>query len=320
VAVEQLLEAAAADAWSKSAGLRAPDEVAFLRSIFDVAVRHLDSALGPSLASFGWSSQTRGIFVHGRPFVAFDPKRSRGGCELGDLLIVVHNLRRPRPAGNALLLQGKLGSLPLAFNATNEKQQWRLYHEWPEFWWRHRFAYHYRDGDGRRHVLPAAPHPGAQYLAIKPTTPSGASFHVAKAGGGYRAYMTPCTFADAIIDTVLRVSGRRFSDQRTAHGRIGWDRVIWDLLEGWAYSSTSMRRRRYQGFEAYRIGPTPPLMLQETMPGQGLDAAQMWSSLPELPRALSERGSDGDVAVEGEVDEPAVISTIFIALSPVGGD
>jgi hypothetical protein len=317
-AVSDLLDEAAKDAWSKTKGAGTPDEVTFLRSLFHVAVRQLDSVLGPSLAAFGWSSETRGIFVHGRPFVAFDAARSQGGCELGDLLIVLHNARGPRPAGNALLLQGKRGALPLSLSG-NEKKQWELYHDWPEFWWRHAFAYRYLGGDGRRHVEPPKSHRGAQYLSIEPKPPSGASFKVAQTGRNYRVDAEPGAFADAIVDTVLRYCGRRFSDQRTAHGRIGWDRVIWDLLESWAYSSPRMRAR-YQGFDAYRVGKTPPAILSRALLSPGVDATQIWSGLPELA-GVADAGPPGrETAEEADAEEPPLISTIFIELSPIRGD
>jgi hypothetical protein len=160
-AVAALLDDAALAAWTGGA----PDEEAFLRGIFDKVVRDLDSVLNPALRTFGWSTTTRGIYVHKRPYLSFSSARDPDGCEIGDLLIVIHNNDRTRPAGNALLLQAKTKGFPFSLGKGSEARQWSLYHQWPEFWWRHRFAYAHRGGDGRRHVQPAAPHLGAQYLA-----------------------------------------------------------------------------------------------------------------------------------------------------------
>jgi hypothetical protein len=315
-AVNDLLVAAADDAWASRPGPGAPDEVTFLRSIFHVAVRGLDGALAPALAGFGWRSETQGIFVHGRPFLAFDKARSPGGCEVGDLLIVVHHqVSVPGAdgvleAGNALLLQGKIGTLPLTLGSGGEARQWELYARWPQFWWRHKFLY--RD-DGRRHLRRSRPHPGAQYLAIEPRAPQGARFAVALPDAPYAAGRTrSVSFADAIVDTVLRVCGLGFSDHATARGRIGWDRVIWDLLGSWDASGPVMQRVRYHGFPAYRVGAAVPEVLAE-MAGAAFEHAQeAWSAVPEL------RGADGDEAdgVEWDGPGPGPISVVFVTVGP----
>lgn len=314
-AVAALLDNAAAAARAR----RVVNEVAYLESIFERVVKELDDALNPSLAAFGWSSKTRGIYVHQRPVVRFPVAGKLGGCEIGDLLIVLHTVGGSRPGGHALLLQSKVKPFPFALSG-KERRQWALYHQWPEFWWRDRFAYAYLGGDGRRHVRPARPHLGAQYLAI-----DGTRFEVALSQPGYRAGADPVRFADAIVDLVLRSTGRRFSDQVTAHGRIGWDRVVWDLLESWTYSA-AQRRGRYAGFDAYRVGPTPPTTLELALGAPA--ATTLWTELSEFRLDQLERPAAGDEGGDDDgagpddilvIDGPGPVSTVFIELASLDG-
>jgi len=259
-AVQALLDTSAANAWTSAPGK--PSEVLFLRALFDDVVRNLDTALSGALAAFGLSSQTRGVFVHGRPVVDVSAPGARPGCEIGDLLTVVHNADGPRPAGKCAAVAEQDRRPPPVALRHQRTPAMDLYDKWPTFWWRHRFARGAIGGDGRRHVQPAGPHLGAQYLTIDPVAPRAATFEVAMTSSSYRAGRYPRSLADAFVDTMLRTCGRRFCDQATAHGRIGWDRVIWDLIESFAYTAAKARSERYSGFDFYCVGGTPPLLFR----------------------------------------------------------
>ncbi len=285
--IDRLLGEAAREAFGSRTSaprpLPRPGEVAFLRAFFKSVVPNLEATLNRHAAPLGLSSRVSGIFIHQRPHVSFcapHAAKRPPTCELGDLLVVVRARSSGPPVDNALLLQGKLGDATWKPSRAGERQQFDLYNQWPQFWWRHRPYWEVSDDKSRRHVEPAAPHAGAQYLMIdvdrngNTGTPN-TRWHAMEARAG--AASRP--FADVLADVALRLSGRRFCSWSKARGRIGWDRVVWDLIRSaWAPASRDHAWRYENVKKVYRVGLAPPLLTESLSP----HVESAWLSLPEL--------------------------------------
>jgi hypothetical protein len=180
-----------------------------------------------------------------------------------------------------------MGAFPLKL-VGSERKQWMLYHHWPAFWWRDGFMHDATD-DGRRHVTPALPHPGAQYLAVERVAPTGAVFVVGMPDRNAIAGSAQQGLAAALTNLLFRSTGLPICSRAIAARRIGWDRVIWDLLESLNRTVRSKHSKYYTGLLAYRVGHVPPSLLRVANEAEVLAG---WKSLPEGGTGFRPPGED----------------------------
>lgn len=273
-AIQSGLDRAVAEAYRASPN---PDEVDFLRAIFKHGLSRLEADTSSVLSAVGLQTRISGLYVHGRPKLTYRAppwykprkgKRAHPTCELGDLLVLVRYAAGRPPVNYALLLQGKrdVMRLPIQFKPSQaEFKQFHLLRRWPEFWWSEKpFAKTSGsfDAEDRRHIQPAKVSPGAQYLAIQRHVSAKAAT-LTTLLPDRRDHGRP--FAAELADLVHRGTGRKFSSRDVAQGRIGWDRVIWDLLDSWFVSKSQRRLKwRYHNVDVFfhlpshgaRGGPT----------------------------------------------------------------
>lgn len=260
-AIQRGLDRAVAEAYLATPN---PDEVVFLRAIFKHGLSQMEADMSSALASVGLRTRITGLYVHGRPKIAYrapdwyKPKKGQTAdpsCELGDLLVLVRYATGRPPVNYALLLQGKrdVKKLPIRFKESQaEYKQFYLLRRWPEFWWWQKpfaKASAHFDAHDRRHIQPARVSPGAQYLAIQ------------RDSAAKQATLTSLLpddldrgrpFAAELADLVHRGTGRKFSSRAVAQGRIGWDRVIWDILDSWLVPEPQRRLRwRYHNVDVF---------------------------------------------------------------------
>ena len=105
-----------------------------------------------------------GCFIHKSPIAKFTGKYVKpAGCELGDLLAIVHTVVDGDDRYNATLLQWKkTTSLPCVLSSPGELKQLDLYEHWPEF--------SLSSKGGTFDIYPKTVTPGAQYGLILPGT------------------------------------------------------------------------------------------------------------------------------------------------------
>lgn len=325
--VQAALDAGARAAF-RHAGGKPPEEVPLLRAFFETSLPDLEAVLGKALEPMGITARIGGLFVHQRPYVAFQEPTAHSrkpACELGDLLVLVRAQLTGPPVYNALLLQGKVGD-PESWRPRGggEADQERLYREWPEIWWRDKPFWRSSDEHSRRHVQPAKPHSGAQYLFIEPGAKAAAetrwrSLEVTRGAA-------PVAFAELLLGTVLRLSGRRFCAYEKARNRIGWDRLIWDLIASSCRPPAGHRRhgwRYHLPGGACRVGEVPALLVDAF--GAGVVAG--WEDLPLLNGEEDARagGNDPDQPRGPEADldpdQPGGgIPIAFVDLGPANDD
>jgi hypothetical protein len=311
-----------------------PTEVTFLKALFRRGIRRLEDGVAAEFAPLGLRVSVGGIYVHSRPIVFFDDPRGRRrpwSCELGDLLVLVRYSNGRPPVDYALILQAKRGSAPIAYSRrAKEYRQWFLYNQWPVFWWRYApFARGDLDLD-RRHVRPPRPHVCAQYACIEQDDAAQSAVlraALADAADPGRA------LAAELADLVMRGSGRKFSDQATAHGRIGWDRVVWDLLESWVVK----HRRRYHNTGLFLAhsgtsfvgGSSVPSLLRESWFADAFE--DMWAGGGSVDDLRDDEEDGGTVAqatqprrppprpsmlaVDDELPGPDPMPTMFVEIT-----
>jgi hypothetical protein len=175
------------------------------------------------------------VYCHQTPKVRF-PDMHRGSCELGDLLFVhVHTNEAHRATRNALLYQAKMSAeqpyrLPL-----QERDQLKLYAEWPEF------EYHNSGqlNGQRRAVRPRAAHAGAQYMLIDDRGPNDPLSGLLMMPGTYpigscmpdELLLDHDHLASELVTFLTLRSGRVFESREDSIGSAGWSQVVWDLLD-----------------------------------------------------------------------------------------
>lgn len=95
----------------------------------------LKPAWSKVFAAHGAQASMSGAFIHGKPYVRFNgPFTPTDCCELGDLLLVVDDVRRGQEDRRALITQAKPVSGPrLAIYKPNERKQLHLNMNWPVF-------------------------------------------------------------------------------------------------------------------------------------------------------------------------------------------
>lgn len=285
-----------------------PDYVYFvMRALVPNLARRLSLTLRPVRIP----SAVTGVFCHGSPLVDFLPPQPPGGCELGDLLIVVHYRHSYGEEINALLLQAKLDEFPHQGDA-----QWRLYNSWPLFIWR----------SGPRYVRwprPSGPHLGAQHLVLYRDNRRGAQTRVVDSN----AKAVPA--ADEVADALCLRSGRRIKDRPLARyaGKSGWSEVVWDLLDETAAHTVTRARSgvskepRAAGSMLFASTSAVPSVLARAaarpLVTEWVDVEQDWAWSGDLPSDDGE-GPPMIDEVRPPDDQPGRISTIVIEIGPPG--
>lgn len=275
-------------------------------------VPSLGLALRTALTPLGIPSAVTGVYCHGSPLVDFLATPA-GGCELGDLLIVVHYRHAYGEDRAALLLQVKLDGFPRAGDA-----QWRLYNAWPLFIWRHSPRY-------VRWPRPSGPHLGAQHLVLYKTNRAAQCRLV-------DLHAPPVLAASEIVNFLCLRSGRRIKDRALARYQrhSGWSEVIWDLLDATAARTVNRARigvreePRASGSVLMATSSAVPTLLARAAAKvsneEWVDAEEAfpWSShLPVADDGHQELPPQwGDSDAQG----PPGISTIVIEVGPPQAD
>lgn len=163
-----------------------------------------------------------GCFLHQKPYVTF--KRGTGEvatCELGDLLVVCHDVIDGQDCYNASLFQLKKG----AADQTVDKTQYELYAKWPEF----RLAHNY-EGLGRKSydLQPKTWTPGAAYMFIdKCDYDDSSCYVVAVPKQGLKCGTVP--FEIFMETFLLWQSGRAIANEKDKN-QDKWSELIWDVV------------------------------------------------------------------------------------------
>lgn len=196
-------------------------EPAFVWRLFSVGLPEVSRQLK---AAYAGQINVNGVYCHGSPVVDFthiDEPATPKGCELGDLLVVVHHVF-PGGSGQrrAMLLQCKMADRPSV-----PIRQRLLYADWPVFTYR-------ANATASRKLAPA-PHPGAKFAfidassgqiyvdqgAVKPDPydPWGDSLACA-----LTTMLGPANAADPTLF---------LADRHQVADKSGWSRIVWDLLK-----------------------------------------------------------------------------------------
>jgi hypothetical protein len=203
-------------------------EIDAVAGLFRTGLPELHKALVKEMP--GMQTRVAGVFCHGRPKVRFvNGSRAGVGCELGDLLLVTRYRNGATISTRALLLQMKKGGPTYPSPRSKEYRQVALYTAWPEFTF---------FGGLRRNVRPKKAHPGAQYGFLELCDGGCGNCQVETA----IPKSTACRgLADLVVDMVHQAGGRETMLPPPDKG-VGWDRVIWDLLQNSAGAVYSWKR------------------------------------------------------------------------------
>jgi len=154
--------------WRRCENLRTtPQEPDFVAGLVIESTPLIHSALNSVLARRGTSVSMSSVFCHQTPQVTFG-SHPAASCELGDILFAyVHTSRVGQPRRNAVLFQAKVSAQQPYRIHTGERDQLRLYVDWPDFTYTRATAL----TGQKRSVTPKAPHSGAQYILIDDRPP-----------------------------------------------------------------------------------------------------------------------------------------------------
>jgi len=222
---------------------------------------------GTGILEAGWHHllrpyqiQITGIYCHQTPKVSFNGM-SHASCELGDLLWChIHTNRQGVSNRNALLYQAKKSSQQPYNISRKEFDQLILYRSWPKF----TYVHSGRMSGQKRHVKPAAPRRGAQYLLIDDRPPEEPESGLLGIPGTYpvgsciaqNPLVDHSDLGSELVSFIRLLSGDPFDDMTAASTEAGWSRVIWDLLQ---MSVTKAFRRSRSGYSNQpRTSGVPP--------------------------------------------------------------
>lgn len=240
-----------------------PEEPDFVASLVMEGTRILGAGWRKVLEPYKIQIAITGIYCHQTPKASFTGMNGTS-CELGDLLWChVNTDRKGSITRNAILYQAKRSSRQPHKIASKEFDQLRLYSTWPKFTYVNSGKL-----DGRkRHVKPAAPRRGAQYLLIDDRPPEEPESGLLGIPGTYP--IGSCIPQDPLVDhsdlgseladSLEILSGDPFDAKKTALKEIGWSRIIWDLL---MLSAKKVFRRARSGCfnQPRRVGAPPSTM------------------------------------------------------------
>lgn len=220
VGAEAAVSAAVQAAWRRT---KSPSEPAFISALVTNGTPTLGAIWSPILASAGIQCKISSVFVHQSPKVDLS---TSGNCELGDLLLVhEHRTWDDRVFTRALLLQAKVHQAQSARLTLSSRIQAELYDSWPLF----TYATPAYLRTECRNSYPKHPHPGAQYLIIKPANRRrlDGGMYVAPASLTITIAETR-TLASVLVDLLLGRDGRVVSRPRGSS--ISWSQIVHDLL------------------------------------------------------------------------------------------
>jgi hypothetical protein len=243
---------------------------------------------GTGMLEAGWRHLLRpyqvrvtGIYCHQTPKVSFSGMSHRS-CELGDLLWChVHTDRQGVSIRNAMLCQVKRSSRQPYKILSKESDQMRLYSSWPEFAYVHSSSI----SGQKRHIRPAAPRKGAQYLLIDDRPPEQPEAGLLGIPGTYA--IGSCIAQNPLVDYsdlgselvgfMELLSGDPFDDMATASAETGWSRVIWDLLH--MSVTKAFRRSRSGYFNQPRVAGAPPSTMDGCLSTQSQQPSRLIISI-----------------------------------------
>lgn len=237
-----------------------PEEPDFVASLVMDGTKILEAGWHKVLAPHKIQIRVTGVYCHQTPKVGFSGMHGTS-CELGDLLWChVHTDRKRNIARNAILYQAKKSSQQPHKISSKEFDQLKLYSTWPEFTY---VSSGELNGE-KRHVKPAAPRRGAQYLLIDDRPPERPESGLLGIPGTYP--VGSCIPLSPLVDhsdiglelvhSLELLSGDPFDERKTALKEIGWSRVIWDLLL--MSAKKAFRRSRSGYFNHPRKSGVPP--------------------------------------------------------------
>ena len=151
------------DAWERCL-LRGgePHEPDIVASLVKTATPIMCEGLQSLFGRHAIETSVVSVYCHQTPKVRYQSMQ-RSSCELGDLLFVhVHTDQSGRLVRNALLYQAKMSAEQPYRLPREERDQLRLYAEWPDF----EYCNSGSLNGQKRVVRPKAAHSGAQYMLI----------------------------------------------------------------------------------------------------------------------------------------------------------
>lgn len=308
-----------------------PQEPDFVAGLVIESTPLIHSALWSVLSPSGVSISMCAVFCHQTPQITFNSSPS-ASCEVGDLLLAyVHTPRHGTPRRNALLFQAKASAAqPYRVRGT-EKDQLRLYTEWPEFTYSRSSFLSRR----KRSVTPKAPHSGAQYLLIddRPFWEPGAGLL-----GIPGTYPVGCCMPDnflhdhsdlaaELFNLLIFRTGRPFDDKETAQKGEDWSRMVWDLIESGVRKAFNRKNSgRYQQ-------PRTDRDAVKTLDGVSFTRTTSWACCDTVrevidPRSTRRLFDEGDDVPPNEVppdersdaQEGRAVSVVLIETSERQGE
>lgn len=222
--------------WRRCEHLRTtPQEPDFVAGLVIETAPLIYSALNAILSPRGVSVSISSVFCHQKPEVTLG-SHPAASCELGDILFAYVHTPRVGPARrNAILFQAK-STAHLPYNIKpREKEQLRLYMDWPDFTYTRSTSL----TGQKRFVTPKAPHSGAQYLLIDDRPPHDPTSGLLGFPGTYpvgccmpdESLRDHCHLAAELFNLFIFRTGRPFEDKSTARKKLNWSQVVWDTLE-----------------------------------------------------------------------------------------
>ena len=237
---------------------KTPEEPDYVAALVLEGTKILEKGWNAISNKYDMPISITGIYCHQSPKVHYKGMK-KSSCEIGDLLWChFHKKLDGSYYNSALLLQAKkISKLP--HHISNEEiDQFKLYHDWPEF----EYVRSGKLNGQKRKVNPSAPRNGAQYLAIDENSLG--------LYGISRKY--PCItcrsfnplsknedLGKELTGLLTFKSGDMFNDKITSSSSKDWSKVIWDLLEVTAKrimnrkNSGYINHSRISGFQPYQL-------------------------------------------------------------------
>jgi hypothetical protein len=223
------------DAWGRCHPLgQVPHEPDIIASLVKAATPIMCKALQSIFGNHAIETSIVSVYCHQTPKVVYR-NMLKGSCELGDILFVhVHSDQSGRKTHNALLYQAKMSAEQPYKMPHRERDQLKLYAEWPDF----EYCNSGNLNGEKRMVRPKSAHSGAQYMLIDDRGPLDLRSGLLMAPGTYP--IGTCMPDDLLYDhndiatelvnfLALR-SGRQFESREDCNGSSDWSQVVWDLI------------------------------------------------------------------------------------------
>lgn len=212
-----------------------PQEPDFVAGLVIETAPFIYSTLHTILSPHKVSVSISAVFCHQKPEVIFG-SHPTASCELGDILFAyVHTPNVGPTKRNAILFQAKSTSHYPYIIKSREKEQLRLYTDWPDF----EYVRSTSLTGNKRFVTPKAPHSGAQYMLIDERPPLDPLTWLSSFPGTYhvgccmpdKSLRSHSHLASELFSLFIFRTGRPFEDKVTAGKKQDWSQVVWDILE-----------------------------------------------------------------------------------------